>query len=204
MAFFHDLQIITLSVLAETYILLLRLTQYFITLQIRYNFYVCYDHLILQTPSILNQATMYCHGMTFALIHESSKKLQSLFGQIELFLHEIANSISTYQQYRVQCALAVYGKFQIRPSNDNWHPQKKAETILIKMNLDRYKECLLDNSVRSSSFNRLETSILKHVLKFEEYVTLDDDQMQFGATNMKLLNELERKFNIDINNSIKM
>ena len=72
------------------------------------------------------------------------------------------------------------------------------------MNLDRYRECLQDNSIRSSSFNRQETSILKHVLKFEEYVTLDDNQMQLGATNMKLLNELERKFNIDINSSIKM
>ena len=72
------------------------------------------------------------------------------------------------------------------------------------MNLDRYRECLQDNSIQTRSFNRQETSVLEHVLKFEEYVTLDDDQMQLGTTNMKLLNELERKFNIDINSSIKM
>ena len=47
MAVFHDFQGITLSVLAEIAILVLRVTQHFITLQIRDNIHVYYDHLIL-------------------------------------------------------------------------------------------------------------------------------------------------------------
>ena len=47
MAVFYDFQGITLSVLADIAILLLRTSQYFITLLIRSNGHVCYDQLIL-------------------------------------------------------------------------------------------------------------------------------------------------------------
>ena len=58
MAVFHDFQGITLSVLAEIANLMLRIAQYFIKIDIRHNGQVYYNQLILQTPSIVNQATV--------------------------------------------------------------------------------------------------------------------------------------------------